>query len=181
DLGHRAMKFNVAVIDPKGYAYTHFLFYFCKLICHGLESLGHDCIVSRNAFDPGRTNIVVGGHLLSSPDQVDFIARLGPYIVLQSEAIQFGMVGLWDNKPQYQAVYVPLLKRARTVWEVIPHQLPILESMGARAQLFLGGYHPALEEVIHKETKDIDFLFFGSMTPHRQAQLVKLQARGYRL
>ncbi|MCS6850787.1 MAG: hypothetical protein NZ700_06420 [Gemmataceae bacterium] len=175
------MKFNVAVVDPQGYPYTHFLYYFCKLLCYGLESLGHDCVISRNSLEPGRMTIIVGGHLLQSADQVDAIARAGPYIVLQTEVIKHGMIGEWNNQNQFRATYVPLLQRAYRVWEVIPHQVPLLAQIGVDAQLLLGGYHPALEEVRHKKEKDIDFLFFGSVTPHRREQLQRLQQRGHRL
>jgi hypothetical protein len=56
-----------------------------------------------------------------------------------------------------------------------------LEKLGARAQLLRGGYHPALENVLHKKDKDIDFLFYGSVTPYRRTILDELNRRGYRL
>ena len=40
------------------------------------------------------------------------------------------------------------------------------------------GYHPLMEEIHHKKNKDIDFLFCGSITPHRKKLLDELSARG---
>jgi hypothetical protein len=164
------MKFNISVVDPKGYPYTHFLYNTCKLLNYGLESLGHDCCITRNHLDASRMTILIGGHLLNSLDVIDQIARAGPYIVLQSEAIQSAIVN--------QAMYVPLLQRARSVWEGIPDQLAPLALLGARPQLLLAGYHPRMEEIAAKNNRDIDFLFFGSITPHRQTMFDQLRQRG---
>ena len=40
------------------------------------------------------------------------------------------------------------------------------------------GYHPAMEEILPKPNKDIDFLFCGSITPHRKKLIDELGARG---
>jgi len=176
------MKFNVTVIDPAGYRCTHFLFPLCKLLCCGLESLGHDCSITRNAAQRGRMPIIVGGHLLTSRRDVDAIAASGEYIVYQTENFENGVVDFVGRGNCYESVYVPLLARARTVWEIVsPAQVTMIANFGGRPHRLLGGYHPDMEEVTPKRNKDIDFLFFGSMTPHRHAMLEMLRKRGHEI
>ncbi|MFV2065384.1 MAG: hypothetical protein ACC645_00280 [Pirellulales bacterium] len=175
------MKFHIAAVEPKGFAYGHFLDELCKTLCFGLESLGHDCSIGFNRLDGTRTNIVVGAHLFTSPQDVETIAQQGPYIAIQSEIVRPEGVNLYRDQQQYEMVYLPFLRRAMAVWEGVPTNVAVLERLDIRAQLLLGGYHPAMEEVVHKQTKDIDFLFYGSVTPHRRSLLQALQQRGYRL
>lgn len=175
------MKFNITVIDPKGFPWTHFLFDGCKFFCHALEELGHDCSIRLNNLEPSRLNILVGGHHLASPEHVLQIAGAGDYIVYQSEIIREDTVNLSSDRQQFERVYLPLLQRARSVWEGTPLNVPILESLGCRTQTYVGGYVQAMEEIVHKRTKDIDFLFFGSLTPHRKEILGELEARGHSL
>jgi hypothetical protein len=174
------MKFNISVIHPANYRFTHFLYPMSKLLCSGLESLGHDCCMTRNRLDANRMTILVGGHLLESSQDVEKIAGNGPYIVYQTELLD--SLHFMGVKDYLQVIYAPLLQRARAVWEATtPIHLPLYEKLGVRAHLLLGGYHPDLEEVVHKRAKDIDFLFYGSVTPHRQEMLRKLEARGHKL
>lgn len=175
------MRFHIALIEPKGFPYGHFLDDFCRILCYGLESLGHDCSIGANRLESTRTNLVVGAHLLTAPQDVEAIARQGPYIALQSEIVRPEGVNLYRDRQRYETVYLPFLQRAMAVWEGAPANLPHLEQLGLRPRLLLGGYHPAIEEIVHKREKDIDFLFFGSVTPHRRNQLQALQQRGHRL
>jgi hypothetical protein len=176
------MRFNITVIDPPGYPYTHFLFPLCKLLSCGLESLGHSCHITRNSIGHGRLTIVVGGHLLTSIEDVVRIARSGEYIVYQTENIKHGVVSFAGKGNTYHSVFVPLLARARMVWEIVsPTSLSTVANLGGRAHLLLGGYHAAMEEVIHKREKDIDFLFIGSVTAHRRTLLDSLTNRGHRV
>lgn len=173
------MKCNIAVIDPKGYAWTHFLFDACKFFCYALEEMGHDCSIRKNNLEPSRLNILVGAHNLSSPQHVLDIAGVGDYVVLQTEVIKGDAVNLSGDRDHFESVYLPLMQRAKSVWEGASTNLAILEAFGCRTQTYVGGYTPAMEEIVHKRNKDIDFLFYGSMTPHRQRMLDQLRARGH--
>ena len=173
------MKFNITIVEPPGYRFTHFLFPLCKLLSCGLESLGHDCYVTRNTLDPSRITIIVAGHLLNSPQEADAISEAGKYIVFQSEAIKDGILH-FGKASRLPDAYVRLLGRSLCVWEsVSAEHVPMIEKFGARAHVLLGGYHASLEEISPKRSKDIDFLFFGSMSPHRKALLDGLKRRGH--
>lgn len=172
------MKLNIAVIDPKGFPWTHFLFDTCKLLCYGLEELGHDCSIRQNNLEPSRLNIIVGGHHLAAPENVLQIAAVGDYIVFQTEVIKEDTVNLTNTREHFEEVYLPLLQRAKSVWEGASTNLRTLEGLGVRTQTYVGGYVAAMEEIIHKRNKDIDFFFYGSITPHRREMLDKLRATG---
>lgn len=178
------MQFNITIIDPPGFAFGHFLFDACKLICYGLESLGHDCSISRNQVVPGRTTILVGGHLLPSLRDVEAIAATGPFIVYQTEVLQLGAINTWrsvEQEEHFDTIYMPLLQKALAVWEGTKSNIPVVESFGGRGYHLLGGYHPGLCEIIHKRNPDVDFLFYGSVTEHRKRMLDPLLARGHNL
>ncbi|MBI2267301.1 MAG: lytic transglycosylase domain-containing protein [Armatimonadetes bacterium] len=167
---------------PEGYGYIHFLYDYAKLICYGLESLGHDCSIGPNGLANDRTNIIIGGHLLQTKDDTEYIASVGPYIVRQTEVLwERSMLNFSGNPNQFEEVYLPFLRRAEAVWDVLPSNLPILLSRGVNARLLRSGYHPAMEEVVHKHNKDIDFLFFGTITKHRKIQLEELNLRGHKV
>jgi hypothetical protein len=82
------------------------------------------------------------------------------------------------NKEQMETVYLPLLMGAAAVWDGSRDNIAALERYDIRATYLVGGYHPAMEEIIHKKNKDIDFLFYGSITPHRREMLRALEQRG---
>jgi len=171
------MQFTLLLIDPHNYRYTHFLHTLCRAVAVGLEALGHDCCIQRNALDPARTTIVMGGHLLREAREVEAIAAAGPYIVYQTEMLAWQVPEL-HGAAGSGGVYATLLRRAHAVWDVSPANLGALESLGVCGHVLRLGYHPLLAELDRKRQRDIDFLFFGSVTPHRQRMLEALAARG---
>ena len=176
------MKFHVTNIEPAGYRFAYFLDNVARMLVYGLESLGHDCSLGQNNVEPDCTNIIVGGHLLTRPEDVEKILSSGAsYIVCQSEIIRSDGVNLLRNKEKMELVYMPLLHGATAVWDGSPENLQPLARRGIQASQFLGGYHPSFEEVTRKNKRDIDFLFVGSPTPHRRDLMQQLRDRGYRV
>lgn len=175
------VKFHVCNIEPQGYAFGHFLDDFCRLMCYSLESLGHSCSLACNQIEPDCINIVFGGHMLGTAEHVETIASACSYIAMQHEVLNRDGVNLSQNRQHFQNVYLPFLRRAVAVWEGIPRNLAPLEDFGVKTAFFRGGYHPALEEVQPKLKRDIDFLFYGSITPYRRRMLERLSERGYRV
>ncbi|MCE5264217.1 MAG: glycosyltransferase [Deltaproteobacteria bacterium] len=102
----------------------------------------------------------------------------GNYILLQSEIITGNSINNWRNERNFTQGYLPLLQRANAVWECVESNIGQLRKLGIHAELLRFGYHPAMEEIVPKRNKDIDFLFCGSVTPHRKELLEELQARG---
>ena len=166
------MRFNIAMMAGENFGYLHFLFDTAKLLKLSLESLGHSCCITKNNLEKNRTNILIASHTLINPSVVrQVIDSRVDYVVLQSEVISKGEVNHRYGPSHYEGCYVPLLRNARAVWECVPGQLPILEKLGIGGEQFPLGYHFGMREIRPKRTRDVDFLFYGSMTEHRQRLL----------
>ncbi|HCP46363.1 MAG TPA: hypothetical protein DIU15_09990 [Deltaproteobacteria bacterium] len=173
------MRFNIAMMAGNNFQYLHFLFDTARLIRLALESLGHNCCITRNNLEKDRINILVASHTLTEPGVTKQILDAGvDLMVLQSEVISDGQVNFTGNREHFTNCYLPLLQNARAVWECVPGQLPILEQLGVAGHQFPLGYHPGMNQIAPKRTKDIDFLFYGSISEHRAKLLRELQARG---
>jgi len=176
------MKLNLTVIDPPTERHTHFLFDLARMIAFGLEDLGHTCTLRRNATEPGRVNILLGVHNLSAPDTVDALIDGGhPYVVYQTEIIRGRTVNGIDIGRSFDDLLLPLLKNAKAVWDTDEESRASLRALGIETGKLGFGFVPRLEEIRHREEKDIDFFFYGSTTPHRREVLQKLRSLGYRV
>jgi hypothetical protein len=175
------MRFNVMLVDPPGYRYGMFLYDTVRYLVHGLESLGHDVVVGRSMLEPSRINLVLNAHALATAEDVaPLLTSRAPVVIYQSEVIRDGQINLQDDS-RYRDVYLPLLKSAHAVWDWSEDNVRLLGEQGVAASWVRMGYHPAMEEIRHKREKDIDFLFYGSVTPHRADILTALAERGHRV
>jgi hypothetical protein len=175
------VRFNVMLVDPPGYKFGIFLHDTARYLVHGLEALGHDVILGRTRFEPSRTNILLNAHSLSRPDDVQAILSTGaPIIVYNTEVIRRERINLTEEQ-RYREVYRPLLEGASLVWDWSDDNVALLRAQGIRAEWLRLGYHPAMEEIRHKRDKDLDFLFYGSITPHRADVLNALAKRGFKV
>ena len=178
----RGMRFNVTVVDPPGERFEHFMFDMARYVMHSIESLGYDCTLERNRCDPRAVNVIVGAHLLAARSEADaLLSSARDYVVLETEHLAGGKLNDHDVGNRLTDVTFPLLRGARAVWECMQLNLPVLAKQGIEADLFQFGYHPKMEEVSHKLNKDIDFLFYGSISPWRRTVLGNLEALGYRV
>ncbi|MBL8958108.1 MAG: hypothetical protein JNK82_45470 [Myxococcaceae bacterium] len=176
------MDFNLTLIDPPAARHTHFLFELAKMIAYGIEDLGHSCTLRRNVTEPNRTNILLGAHNLTAPETVDeLIDSRHPYIVYQTEIIRGSTINGSSLNGQFSTLFLPLLQNAKAVWDTEAESIAALKALGIATQKLGFGYTPRLEEVRHRDEKDIDFFFYGSMTPHRQEVLTKLRGLGYQV
>ncbi len=176
------MKLNLTVIDPPTARHTHFLFDLARMIAFGLEDLGHSCTLRRNATEAGRVNILLGVHNLAAPDTVDALIDSGhPYVVYQTEIIRGRTVNGVDIGPGFDGMLMPLFRGARAVWDTDEESRASLKALGVETQKLGFGYVPRLDEVRHRDEKDIDFFFYGSMTPHRRDVVHQLRALGYQV
>lgn len=176
------MKLNLTLIDPPGEKHTHFLFDLARMISYGLEDLGHSCTLRRNATEAGRVNILLGVHNLSTPDTVDAVIDAGhPYVVYQTEIIRGRTVNGCDLGDHLDRTLLPLLRNAKAVWDTDEESRASLRALGIETAKLGFGWVPRLEEVRHRDEKDLDFFFYGSMTPHRREVLQQLRGLGYRV
>jgi len=176
------MRFNVTLIDPPGERYSHFLFDLARYILNTIELLGHVCTIERNRCDPEAMNILVGTHLLTTPIDVDVLLGAAQrYLVLQTEVLEEHALNGIDVGDRLERVLFPLLRGARAVWDTLDTNIDMLSRRGIRADFLRFGYNPRLEDIHHKASKDIDFLFYGSVSAWRRSVLQKLESLGYRV
>ncbi len=176
------MRFNVTLIDPPGERFAHFLHDMARYVTSTLELLGHDCTIERNRCLPEATNILLGTHLLGSAVDVDvLLGGSTDYVVLQTEILEPGAINGHAVTERLEQVVYPLFRGARAVWDGLETNVATLREKGIRADILRFGYSPRLEEIHHKASKDIDFLFYGSVGTWRQSVLGKLASLGYRV
>lgn len=172
------MRFSISVNEPAGYKYTHFLYDLCKYLCFSIESAGYECCILRNKLSSDRTNIIVGAHSQTDPAFVNQARNTGHYIILNTEIITGDTINNWSVQKTFAEVYLPLMRQATVVWTGVKKNIAALNELDVEADRILWGYHPLMEEIHHKKNKDIDFLFCGSVTPHRKKMLDQLSTYG---
>ncbi len=174
------MKFGVVAIDAINDPTGHWSRDLAQLLVAGLEEAGQDCVLSRNQPEAGRASIVVGAHRIGSPEhQRAFMDADAPYVVVQTARLLGPEMSQPEVAQWFAQSYLPFLRGAAAVWELQPSRMPLLEALGVPSQRLRLGYHSALATLPSKQEQDLDFVFFGTITPHRQAQLVPLQQRGF--
>jgi hypothetical protein len=176
------VKYNVVLVDPAHYKLAHLLTDICRTIAYGLRDLGLECDLSVNSIDNESTNILIGTHLLSESDISGIIGSGVPYIAMQSEWVyrdpQTGAICSSFQGAQFETIARPLMEHAVAVWDgltdvVLLRQLCVPDE---RVKRFRMGYCQGLEDIEQRpyDRKDVDALFFGSITPHRAAILSSL-------
>jgi GT2 family glycosyltransferase/Tfp pilus assembly protein PilF len=173
------MRFSICLVEPEGYKYSHFLYDSCKYLCFTIEANGHDCCMVKNKYYSDRINIILGTHNVKDAASAAQIKRLGQYVVVQSEVLREGGIAGWPDQATFHTIYVPLMRQASAVWDCIESNQKHFHNLGIQTEWIpRRGYLPALEEIVQKKRKDIDFLYYGSLTPHRKKLIDELKARG---
>jgi hypothetical protein len=176
-------KYNVTLIDPAGYKFAYLLTDSCRVIAHGLRGLGRRADLTVNTLEPDAVNVIVGGHLLVA-EAADRIRASGiRYVVLQTEWLSAGPDGTVHSSFQganFERSCRAFFEGAEQVWESYDHNRALLErwSLGSGRLRRLAGYgfHEDLVEIRHRPwaEKDVDVLFFGSVTPRRARVIEEL-------
>lgn len=177
------MKYNVVLVDPASYKFAHIMTDICRTIAFGLRDLGYECDLSVNSIEPSAMNILVGTHLLTTGD-VDAVIKSGAkYIALQSEVLhrdpKTGAVVSSFQGAQFETVARPLMDHAVAVWDGLT-ELRVLNQLAVadeKVKRFGMGYAKGLEDIEHRPyaRKDVDVMFFGSLTPYRRDILARLK------
>jgi hypothetical protein len=175
------MDWNVAVIAPREFRFTHFLYDIARMLAFSIRELGAECCVTYNRLEPKRVNVLVGVHLI---EDVAFVNKLVDsqvrYVVLQTEMVRNGNINQ-ENNNRFERVLHPLLQGAVAIWDWAPENAQALQAMGHRAEVLEFGYQARMCELQFCTRRDVDFFFFGSVTEHRRHILAELQRLGYRV
>jgi hypothetical protein len=179
-VGH----FNVTLVYPSNYRFGYLLTDICRFFAFGLRELGHRADMTLNQIEPSATNVIVGTHLMT-PGDVAAVTGLGVrYIALESELLSLGAAGKIVSSFQGEAfgpTLGPLFRAAEAVWDPFHSNIVMLRRLGIPAErikfLSTYGYAAEMREIRHRPwaEKDIDVLFFGSVTDRRAALLKELE------
>lgn len=174
---HAAVKFNLAYLGPEHIFHLRRDFLLATKL--GLESLGHDVILSGMRLDPSRFNLVVGAYFLK-PAELKAMDAAGLRLAhVNTEVIQGDMLNFNPRKVDFLGAYLPSLRAGAFVWDVILDNLPEHRRYGNNAHFMRWGWHPKMQDIAHREPKDLDFYFFGCISDRRRAVIEALGARGF--
>jgi hypothetical protein len=160
-------QYRVVLVIPPGYIHARCFAETAFLLKNSLVDVGKDCDIAINDFAKNRTNIVLGYHLLGTPD-IPGLFRYIPYQLEQLSASE----NLFSDKIR------SLLEGAAEIWDYSQENIEFLANQGISARHLPVGYHPSLEMISKGVLKDIDILFFGSMADRRKNVLDTLSESG---
>lgn len=171
------MKFNIAYLGPE--PVFHLRRDFILATMYGLQSLGHDVVLSGRHLDLGRFNLLVGAYFLP-PEEVRRIneAKMD-FAHVNTEVIAQDMLNFNPEKVDFPGSYLPSLRAGRFIWDVIMDNLAEHRRYGNNAHFMRWGWHPKMEDIEHRAQKDLDFYFFGLMSERRKWVMRELGRRGF--
>ena len=160
------VKFNLAYLGPEHL--FHLRRDFLLATKHGLESLGHDVNLSGMQLDGRRFNLVVGAYFLASAE-LQKLSESGVRLAhVNTEVIANDQLNFSSKKTDFLGAYLPAMRAGEFVWDVILDNLPEHRRYGTNAHFMRWGWHPKLEDIDHRAEKDLDFYFFGLLSPRRR-------------
>jgi len=147
---------------------------------HGLIACGHDVEINWNLVDPHRINLMVGAYRIPRESILKIASSGLRYVVVNTEVVKNDLLNHNPGKVDFLGAYVPLIQRGAAAWDVIMDNLPEYRRYGVEARFLRWGFVPELEDVPQQTAKSMDFYFFGTMTPRREAMIRRLEQAGFK-
>lgn len=170
------VQFCLSYFGPE--ALYHLRRDFFLLIKYSLEDIGHDVDFSWMTLDPKRFNLIVGAYFLP-PQEIGKITQSNlRFAHINTEVISKDTLNFQPNKTDLNA-YMSSLAAGQFVWDVNYDNLGEYAQRNMKAHFMRWGWHPKLEEIVHREQKDLDYYFFGMMSERRQSIVRSLSKRGF--
>src|SRR6267378_2963256 len=155
-------KFNLCTIRPKGFLHSSAFQEVKDSLAWALTALGHQAMLTENAFSAGESqNILFGVELLSPQSQIPTNS-----IIYNFEQ---------PSHPNLQQVRK--LAQQHTVWEYSRSGVS-LWGPDTRVQHVPVGYTPNLTRIPGVVNQEIEVCFLGWMTPRRRQVIQALKAEG---
>ncbi len=145
------MSYCIYVVSPQGYRHSATFHEIAQGLREGFAELGIVAPIVKRAIDVQGRAVVLGGNLL--PTEL-----AGNDIIFNLEQADSG----WMTTR-----YLELL-RQHEVWDYSANNIALLREQGIDAKHCQIGYAACLTRIAPAE-EDIDVLFYGSMTPRREA------------
>jgi hypothetical protein len=140
-----------------------------------LNDLGVPCSRTENLFVEDAVNIVIGAVIFVSKPIIEALrGRPYVYVLYQMEQLAAGL-GHLPNYPDY----LELMRNASYIWDYSHTNIEHLAKLHITNVIHVpAGYNKSLEVLQHDQIKDIDVLFFGSMSPRREEIIQALRTQG---
>ena len=163
---------DIVPIQPDGFPDAGVFAEVAETLQHGLRALGYDALLRPNEIRFGVPLVVLAAHMLRPDDTLRLPVGAIIYNLEQMRP------GAWATR----ADYLQLLSR-HTVWDFdAANVAAIAQATGHRDVHHVPiGYVPELTRIAPAAEQDIDVLFYGSVTPRREAIFRALAATGLKL
>jgi len=172
------MKFNIAYLGPEWL--FHLRRDFILVLKFSLEDLGYEVNLSGATLDSGAINLIIGAYFLKA-DQLNMIRKSGlRYINVNTEVIAGNMLNFNPDKVDFTGAYLPMMKAGLARWDVIEDNIPEYMKYDSPALFLRWGFHPFMQDIDHRKNKDLDYYFFGMLSPRRKSILAKLVSAGFK-
>jgi hypothetical protein len=172
------MKFSISYFGPE--ALFHLRRDFLLSLKYGLEDLGHDAVLNGLSLESDRFNIVVGAYFLPAAEIKKIAASGVRHAHVNTEVIAQDMLNFNPQKTDFMGAYLPAMQAGSFVWDVILDNLAEHKRYGNNAQFLRWGWDAKLEDIRHREVKDLDFYFFGMMSQRRKDVVQAVRKKGFR-
>ncbi|MDP3700022.1 MAG: hypothetical protein Q8R72_03865 [Hylemonella sp.] len=172
------MNFNIAYMGPEWL--FHLRRDFILVLKHSLEDLGHRVILSGASVDSNCVNLVIGAYFLNKDSITSLMKSEVKYVNVNTEIIGNDMLNHNPAKVDFLGGYMPMIKSGLFAWDVVQNNIGEYEKYGTNSQFLRWGFHPKMRDISHRATKDLDYYFFGMMSPRRKALVERINAAGFK-
>jgi hypothetical protein len=160
-------EYSITLMQPPNYIHSYAFYEIGLLLQNLFDSLNTKCSFYLNQLYRENINILLGYNLLKYHRDL----RKFRYIVYQLEQLS-NKVG-WFNEDLEKT-----LREAYSIWDYSKENISFLKDIGISNVKYLPiGYHENLELIEHRQEKDIDILFYGSVNNRRANILNRLKQR----
>ena len=159
--------YHLSILRPPGYLHSDCFLEVREGLFYALQALGHGVSCGENTLRQGATTVLFGAHLLNEAEALS----------LEPSTVLYNLEQWTDERlPRW---YRSMASRVR-LWEYSRAQIGAWQGPfpGPPPLLVPIGYVPQLQRIAPAAVQDIDVLFYGSMTPRREAVLLDLVRRG---
>jgi len=162
-------NYAVSIIKPPDYVHAGAFTELAELVFYGLKNNGYGVQLNYNLIDPQARNIIIGVHLLD-PGLASQIP--GDSIILNTEQLS-------AVDSDWNANILKWFSAGFELWDYSSSNIAYLKLAGISNVKKLGiGYASELRRIPMQSAKDVDVLFYGSVTERRQNILDALANNG---
>jgi hypothetical protein len=160
------MKFNICIIQPKGYIHSMAFWELAELLLYSLRDLKHEACIQFNSIDTGAKNIIIGFHLLD----ISYSKQLPKdTILINTEQV---LATHWNNAI---LAWIEFFE----IWDYSTQNIDVFKSKGQANIKHLNiGYQTELNRITCESKKDIDVLFYGHLNTRRSQVINALKMKG---